>query len=183
VSAPTVDPALQLALRAFTALLFGAAALHKLRGADDFRAALAGYALLPASAVAPVAALLVGCEAAIALGALLPGTAPLACLAGAGLIAGYGGAIAINLVRGRRAIDCGCGGPGGARPLRADLLLRNGAVAALLCVTALAPGPRPLVWLDAATVAGATATLALLYAALDVAGANAARRPALEASA
>jgi hypothetical protein len=106
---------------------------------------------------------------------LLPASAAAACLAGALLLALYGAAIGINLVRGRRAIDCGCGGPGGSRPLRADLVARNGGVALLLCVAALAPGPRTLVWIDAATVAGAIAMLALLYAAIDVAAANAAR--------
>jgi len=181
VTAPSPDPALVLALRAAAALLFGAAALHKLRGAREFRAALADYALLPGLAVAPAAGMLALVELAIAVGCLLPGIAPLACIAGALLMVAYGAAIAINLARGRRAIDCGCGGPGGARPLRADLLLRNLAVAALLCVAALAPGPRPLVWLDATTVVGATAMLAFLYAALDIAAVNSARLPALEA--
>lgn len=181
MTTPTLDPALLLALRAAAALLFGAAAVHKLRSATDFRAALADYALLPAAAIAPVAGGLIAAEGAIAIGCLLPGSATTACLAGALLITAYGVAIAINLARGRRSIDCGCGGPGGARPLRADLPLRNAAVAGLLCIASLAPSARPLVWLDAATVAGATATLALLYAALDVAAANTARLQSLEA--
>ena len=92
-------------------------------------------------------------------------------------------AIAINLLRGRRAIDCGCGGPGGARPLRADLLTRNAGVAVLLFVAALAPSPRALVWLDAATIVCAIALLALLYAAIDVAAANRARLVSEEAPA
>jgi hypothetical protein len=173
--APTLDPALQLALRGAAALLFGSAATHKLRDPAGFRDALGAYALLPEATLAPSVAALIAAEAAITIGCLLPASAAAACLAGALLLALYSAAIGINLVRGRRAIDCGCGGPGGSRPLRADLVARNGGVAALLCVAALAPGPRTLVWIDAATVAGAIAMLALLYAAIDVAAANAAR--------
>jgi len=180
---PTLDPALQLALRGAAALLFGSAAVHKLRDPAGFRAALAAYGLLPEAALTASVAALVATEATVAIGCLLPGAAAAACLAGALLLALYSAAIGINLVRGRRAIDCGCGGPGGARPLRSDLLVRNAGVAALLCVAALTPGPRPLVWLDAATIAGAIAMLALLYATIDVAAANGARLRSEEAPA
>jgi hypothetical protein len=123
----------------------------------------------------PSVAALIAAETAIAIGCLLPAAAPLACLAGALLLTLYSVAIGINLVRGRGTIDCGCGGPGGARPLRADLLLRNAGVAVLLGAAAITPSPRALVWLDAATIACAIAMLALLYAAIDVAAANSAR--------
>jgi len=173
--APTLDPALQLALRGAAALLFGSAAVHKLRDPVGFRDALGAYGLLPEATLAPSVATLIVAEAAITVGCVVPASAAGACLAGALLLALYSAAIGINLARGRRTIDCGCGGPGGARPLRADLVARNLGVAALLCVAALAPSARALVWLDAITVAGAIAMLALLYTAIDVAAANAAR--------
>jgi hypothetical protein len=182
-AATTLDPALQLALRGAAALLFGSAAVHKLRDPAGFRDALDAYGLLPETTLMPGVAALIAAEAAIAIGCVLPASAAPACLAGALLLALYSAAIGINLVRGRRAIDCGCGGPGGARPLRADLVARNAGVAALLCVAALTPSPRTLVWLDAATVGCAIAMLALLYAAIDVAAANAARLHSEEAPA
>jgi len=180
VNGVVIDPAIQLALHGAAALLFGSAAVHKLRDPAGFRSALDAYELLPGAALAPCMAALIAAEGAIAIGCALPATAAAACLAGASLLALYSVAIGINLVRGRRAIDCGCSGPGGARPLRADLLVRNAGVAGLLCIAALAPGSRPLTWLDAATITGTIATLALLYAALDVAAANAARLHAQE---
>jgi hypothetical protein len=183
VIASAPDPVFQLALRGAAALLFGAAALHKLRNPAGFHVALAAYGLLPAAALTPCMAGLIAVESAIAIACLLPGAATVACLAGALLLAVYSLAIAVNLVRGRRTIDCGCGGPGGERPLRGDLLLRNAGVAALLCIAALAPSARALVWLDAVTILGAIATLSLLYAALDVAAANTARSNSQEAPA
>lgn len=169
------DPALQLALHAGAALLFLAAAVHKLRDLSDFRAALGGYGVLSERALAPAAAALVTAETAVGAGCLIPGAAPAACLAGAGLLALYSGAIAWNLARGRRSIDCGCGGPGGRRPLSRGLLARNALLTALLLLAALPAGARVLVWLDALTAVFLLAVMALLHAALDVALANAAR--------
>lgn len=170
-----IDPVVQLALRSGAALLFLSAAVHKLRDLAGFRAALAGYRLLPRRALAPAAAGLAVAEIAVGAACLVPALAAAACLAGAGLLALYAGAIAFNLARGRRAIDCGCGGPGGRRPLGAGLAFRNAALVALLLVAALPATARPFVGLDAVTGAGWLAALVLLYAAADVALANAAR--------
>jgi hypothetical protein len=175
IGALAVDPALQLALYGAAALLFLSAAAHKLRDLAGFRSALGAYALLPASALAPAAATLAAAEVAVGTGCLIPFVAPAACLAGAGLLAVYSGAIALNLARGRRSIDCGCGGPGGRRPLSAGLLARNAALAALLVLAAFPAGARTLVWLDAFTCVSLLIALALFHAALDVALANAAR--------
>jgi hypothetical protein len=87
----------------------------------------------------------------------------------------YSAAIAMNLARGRRDIDCGCGGPGGARPLSGGLLARNAALIVLLLLSTLPEGERALVWLDALTATALLVTLVLCYAALDVVFANSAR--------
>lgn len=166
------DPAVQATLRAAGALLFAAAAWHKLRDRKAFREALAGYRLLPAACLGPAAIALPCAELAAALALATPGSAAAGALAGAGLVALYAGAIGVNLARGRRTIDCGCGGPGGRRPIGAGLLWRNGALAAALLLAARTPSPRPFTWLDGASVAGCVASLALLYAALDVLLAN-----------
>jgi len=169
------DPALQLALRGGAALLLVAAASHKLRDLGAFREVLRAYGLLPGWALAPVGAALAGAEAGVGVACLAPGLAPAACAAGAGLVALYSSAIAYNLARGRRSIDCGCGGPGGRQTLSGSLLARNAVVVALLLAAAVPAADRPLVWLDAITAGGLLAALALLYAAADVALANAAR--------
>jgi hypothetical protein len=74
----------------------------------------------------------------------------------------------VNLLRGRRDLDCGCMGPGArGGKIGGALLARNAVLiaAALACLPP--PGPRALVWLDFVTVPFAVAVLALLYAAVE----------------
>ena len=50
--------------------------------------------------------------------------------------------------------------------------MRNAVLLAAVCVCVLAPSGRALVWIDTVTIAGGVATLALLYAATEIALAN-----------
>jgi hypothetical protein len=163
----TVDPALAWLLRGGLATLFASAAAHKLRDLASFRTALADYELLPRAGVALAALLLPAVEAGTAVGLCIPAFAPWAGLTAAALLALYGGAMAINLARGRRHIDCGCAGPARRRALGAALVWRNGALAVAALASALPAAPRPLLWVDGLTIGAGLAVLALLYAALD----------------
>ncbi len=158
-----IDPAIALALRLALAALFASAALHKLRDLASFEAALADYQLLPTAARRASAWLLVASEIA-AVAALLAGSALGAGLAAA-LLAVYAGAVAANLARGRRHIDCGCAGPALRQSLSGWLVARN----LVLCATSLgllAPeATRPLHALDLFTAAAAAISAGLLYAA------------------
>jgi hypothetical protein len=159
----TIDPALDLALRAALTLLLVAAAIHKLRDLRTFRATLAEYRLLPAQAVALGAAGIAAAELALAVGLHV---APREALFGtAALLVVYAGAIAINLARGRRDLDCGCGGA--RRTISEKLVARNVTVAALAVAGLLPLGPRALTWVDAITVAAVTAFAAAVYATVD----------------
>jgi len=158
-----MDPVVDLTLRTAMALVFVAAASHKLRDPGRFRATLAEYRLLP-EGLAPLVAV---AEVAAAGALLVPGTRAAGLLAAAVLLLVYGAAIAINLARGRRDIDCGCAGPGVRRPISGWLVARNAALAAAALVGLAPVHPRGLVWVDAVTVAGATAALAACYASLD----------------
>jgi uncharacterized membrane protein YphA (DoxX/SURF4 family) len=161
-----LDPALHWILRAALALLFAAAALHKLRDRRRFEATLGDYRVLPEAIVPAAAAAVPGLELAVAVLLLAPLAVPAAALAGAGLLAVYSAAIAANLARGRRHIDCGCLGGRGREPLSASLLARNGAlVAACLVLAASRPGGRGLAWVDFVSIAGGVAVLALLFTA------------------
>jgi len=103
-----------------------------------------------------------------AAGALLvPGARAAGLLSAATLLVVYGAAVAINLARGRRHIDCGCAGPAGRRPISGALVARNAALAALALAGLVPVHPRALLWVDGLTVAGATAALAAFYARLD----------------
>src|SRR2546428_2355471 len=161
-----MDPVIDFTLRTAVALLFFVAAGHKLRDLDRSRATLAEYRLLPAGLVSLVAALVVAVEVAAAGALLVPGARAAGLLAAAALLVLYGAAIAINLARGRRDIDCGCAGPAVRRPISGALVARNAALAALALAGLFPVHPRALLWVDALTVAGATAALAAFYASL-----------------
>jgi len=150
-----MDPVIDVTLRTALALLFFVAAGHKLQDLGRFRATLAEYRLLPAGLVPLAAALVVPSARAAGL------------VSAATLLVVYGAAVAINLARGRRHIDCGCAGPAGRRPISGALVARNAALAALALAGLVPVHPRALLWVDGLTVAGATAALAAFYAALD----------------
>lgn len=164
---PALDPALGWLLRGALAALFATAAVHKLCDLAAFRAALADYQLLPGAVLPAFAFLLPAVEVGVAFGFCVPAFAPCAAIAAAALLALYGWAMAINLTRGRRHIDCGCAGPAGRQAIGAPLIVRNAVLAAVALVSALPAAPRTLAWVDGVTIAAGVAVLALLYAAFD----------------
>ncbi len=166
MTALALDPALRIALRAALSLLFVCAAGHKLRDIAGFRAALANYDLLPQPTLGVFPVLLIGAELGTAAGLWLPGLGAAAAISAASLLVLYAGAIIINLIRGRRDIDCGCAGAARGQPLSAALVTRNGALATAALASALPMAARPLTWVDGVTIAGGVAALALLYAAV-----------------
>ena len=162
-----MDPAIDTTLRAALALLFLVAAGHKLRDPGRFRTTLAEYRLLPEALASIAAALVVAVELTVA-GALVAPTLRRPGLgSAAALLLVYAAAVAINLARGRRDLDCGCAGPAVRRPISGWLVARNVLLAGA-ALAGLAPvRARPLGWVDGVTVAGGAAVLAALYAALD----------------
>ena len=123
------------------------AAAHKARNYLEFRGVLLQYRLLPESLVPAVAPLIIAAEAAAGLALLVPAatltpstavlTPATGSLMAALLLCLYTGAIAVNLGRGRSAIDCGCGGQ--ATPLSGWLLTRNGLLLCLAWAAAALP--------------------------------------------
>jgi len=172
----TLDPALSLALRGGLALLLAAAAWHKLRDLTAFRAALAGYQLVPERALRVAACVLIAAELATASALVLSSRAAGAAVT---LLALYTGAVALNLARGRREIDCGCFGPAARQPLSFALVVRNLGLIALGLVCALPVAARALVLLDGLTIAAGIALGALLHGAINGLIANAPRLRAL----
>lgn len=176
-----MDPVVAVTLRVALALLFASAATHKLRDLAAFRATLADYRILP-DATVPLAAVAVAVmEPTIA--AMLLAWPAAGAPAAAALLLLYAGAIALNLARGRRHIDCGCAGPAARRPIGAGLVARNVVLAAAALVTLAPAASRTLVWVDVATIVVATVTVALLYGAADRLLALAPRAAALRGSA
>lgn len=144
------DPAAKGAVIGALALVLLGAAWHKLSEPNAFLSALAAYRLLPDRLVDPAARLVPLVEIALGAGMLVPLTRGPALVGVAALMLAYAGAIALNLLRGRSYIDCGCGGA--AHPLSWGLVARNGVLAMAALAVSGATVDRPLVWLDAVTL-------------------------------
>ncbi len=158
-----IDPVFGFFARVSIAALFAVAVLHKLQNPRLFVAQLENYRLLPHALLTPAALLLCLTELFVVGGTLA--NFSLASLTAAVLLSLYTGAMIINLWRGRRDIDCGCAGPAASQALNNWLPVRN-LVLILVSLIALAPSAqRPLIWIDFATIAAASATLLLLYQA------------------
>lgn len=161
-----LDPAIGVLLLGCFALLFATAALHKLRALAQFAAVLRAYRVLP-EAAAPLAPLVPLTELAVALALLVPAARSAAALTGAALLAAYAAAIGANLLRGRRDLACGCGGPDEARPIAPWMVGRNLLLAALLAGTLVPWQARALSATDGLTAGAGIAVATLLYAAID----------------
>ncbi len=168
-----VDPAIPLVIALSLALLWFVAAAQKLRGFAVFVTVLADYRLVPRRATRACAGAVIGLELALGSCLLTPVLRSLALAGSVLLLALYAVAIAVNLFRGRRFIDCGCMGPVGQQSLSGSLVARNLSLACLALAAMLPVQGRALVWLDAIAVTAAVCAAALLYAAINRLIANA----------
>jgi hypothetical protein len=157
-----IDPAIGLLIVAGAALLFARAAVHKLRDLAQFEQILAAYRVLPAGTGA-ASRLLPLLELAVAAGLMVPASRLPASVAALLLLLIYALAIAINLLRGRRDISCGCGGPRDRTRIAPWMVARNVVIAVALALTLLPWGGRDLVFTDAVTLSFGLVTLALVH--------------------
>lgn len=140
-----IDPVLQQVLGMALALLFLHAAWHKWTAGLRFEAQLAEYRILPEAMVPSAARTLMVVEGLVAIGLLLPFSRQPAALLAALLLGAYGLSIAVNLVRGRHHIDCGCGDT--PQLLSPWLVGRNLALVVASLLLALPAAPRaPATW-------------------------------------
>ena len=150
-----------LAIRVLLSLVFLTAAVGKIRHRLAFQGVVANYRLVPEFAVPAFALLLPLAEAAVA-GALLFVPPYWPELAAAVLLMTFAAAMAINLRRGRRHIDCGCFQSALKQTLRWTLVARNAGLALLLAL----PAAVPEVALSESGVAEALFTGTLLFVLL-----------------
>ena len=138
----------------------------KLRHRRDHARALDAYALLPEGAGRWLAPVLGVAECAAALAIWPMGTRAAAALLILALLVLYSAAIAINLLRGRRDIACGCGGAATHVPLSGWLLARNAALMAVALALHEAPQALALAgasWPSALAALAVATLLVLLY--------------------
>jgi len=160
-----IDPVIELSLRLALALLFAAAAWHKVSDRIHFGATVSSYQLLPSWLVAPFTWVLPSAEVSVAFGLLLPPTRQAAAVGAAMLLFVYAGAIGVNLARGRREIDCGCFASSARVPLSNWLVARNVILILAAFILVMPVRPRALIWIDVLTITTAVTTLSLLWSA------------------
>jgi len=174
-----IDAVIARACGATVALILLIGAIDKLRDRELFEAIIDNYRLLPTGVVSGFARILPLAEFAAAALLLWPAARLLGAVLSTGLLALFSTAIAVNLLRGRRDVDCGCGGASGRQPLSWWLILRN-AVLVLMTLAGASEGVlRDMAWLDAFTTIAATLALLALYAFFNQLGANAPRLQSL----
>ncbi|WP_353227877.1 MauE/DoxX family redox-associated membrane protein [Novosphingobium sp.] len=128
-----------------TGIVFVEAGLAKLRHRELVPGVVANYRILPDGLVNPVAAALplaeLGLGLALFVSVVTGGGLRIAALPAAALFVVFAAAMAINIVRGRRMIDCGCGRSQLRQPLSWGLVVRNLVLAALVAIHAIGVAP------------------------------------------
>lgn len=134
------DPSIILASRILSAFVFGAAVVGKLRHHQEFVGVVANYRLLPDMVVAPAAWSIIIVESLIVfslgsgLGQFVGASVAMLMLCLFAL------AMAINIRRGRRDIDCGCFQSALRQHLSGALVVRNMLLSATLLPLLLSAG-------------------------------------------
>lgn len=130
----TLDPSIAIAARGLAILVFGMAVLGKLRHREEYIGVVANYRLTPEALISPIAWLIILLEFAVVLGLAIDAWVAAGTLLAILLLAAFAVAMMINLLRGRREIDCGCFQSTFRQRLSAALVIRN-----LLLIVVLAP--------------------------------------------
>jgi Methylamine utilisation protein MauE len=159
-----MDPTLGLVLMlSLSALLIGAG-IHKLRNIAWFDELFLQYRLLPSrTRQLKLQRVLPYLEIAVGASLLVADLRPYAAMAAAVLLLTYASAIAINLRRGRRDLECGCGAYDHARPIAQWMVWRNVGIAMLASVGVVSWSDRPLQLIDCVTIGCGCVVIALLY--------------------
>jgi hypothetical protein len=162
-----LDPAIGYLIVAGIALLFASAAVHKLRDLARFAAVFAAYHVLPDAPARRVAWLIPCLELGIALALCWESSRRAALASAFTVLIAYAAALGVNLLRGRRDLDCGCGAARGRRVIADWMVWRNLLLASALGIAALPWSLRPVGMTDLLTVVGGLMVGATLYAAVD----------------
>jgi hypothetical protein len=162
-----LDPAFGYLIVAGVALLFASAGIHKVRGVARFTEIFVAYRVLPNVLGRRISRLIPCFEVAIAIALLWEPSRRMAVIAAIAALIAYALGMGLNLLRGRRDLDCGCGTARDRRPIAGWMVWRNLFLAAALGSAALPWSPRALNSTDLLTVMGGLIVAVALYAAVD----------------
>lgn len=157
------DPLLALIFSLVLSYVFVVAAIHKWKAMTEFRETILNYQVVPGFLVAPLAFAFPLVEFVSGVALLIPQTSSVAAVCVAMLLLTYILAMAINLLKGRRSIDCGCGGTDQKQNISEWLLIRNGVLVFFAwCVMTSVQG-REFSWFDWLVAFLATVVICLIY--------------------
>ncbi|MFT5132128.1 MAG: putative membrane protein YphA (DoxX/SURF4 family) [Gammaproteobacteria bacterium] len=159
----TFDPIIPVTCALTLSYVFVVAGFHKIRDIVEFKSTLENYQVVPTFLLSFFVYLIPVLELLTGIALIVPFTSELAAISASVLLIMYLFAMGINLVKGRRTIDCGCGGTEQKQNISEWLLLRNGVLLFFAyCVTATVEG-RGLIWLDWVVVVLSTVIACLFY--------------------
>lgn len=176
-----MDPVITIIISICMSLMFGFAAAHKLNNIAVFKATIVEYQLVPLALTGVMAILLIAAESLAAILVLVPAIRTYGLMIMAVLLFLYTMGISINLLRGRRDIDCGCSGPASRHELSGWLVLRNLVMLSLVLFATSPLAHRPANWLDAVVVLFSVMVASGLYMGINQLLAQAPRLAALRA--
>jgi hypothetical protein len=162
-----LDPAFGYLIIAGIALLFASAGVRKLQGLARFTEIFAAYRVLPSALARRVAWLIPCLELSIAITLLWGPSRRMAVISAIAVLVAYASGLGVNLLRGRRDLDCGCSAARDRRAIAAWMVWRNLILAAALGIATLPWSPRLFNLTDFLTVIGGLIVGATLYAAVD----------------
>jgi hypothetical protein len=169
-----IEAMLLIIVRTFLAALLLASAAHKFMALDQFRLAVTDYDVLPRQMIGAVTWGLPLAELIIGAALLWQPFHLWAGVAAAMMFALYAVVMLVNLVRGRRDIECGCSF-GSGRTVSYALPFRNAGLAALAMVVAMIGVTVDIGVFAHVNAAACGVVMFLIYAGLDVLAANAQR--------
>jgi len=159
----SIDPVPQLTAALALAMVFGGGAASKMSAWAELEGVVRNFRILPGTLVPLVQWTLPPVELLLAVGVLVPATRAVSAAGMAALLALFAGAIALNVLRGRVDIDCGCFRSALRQNLSWWLVLRNGLLMALAAACLLPGTGRELGWADTFVVVMAACSLFAAY--------------------
>ena len=160
---PTLDPIYSLTIAILIAFVFALAGIHKVMDFARHAGVVADYRVVPAWSVPLLAPLVVVLELGAAFLVLMPFTRSTGLILIMGLLPIYIISIGLNLARGRKFIDCGCGWGSQSHQISAWLIVRNLTMMGITAVALLPSTNRPLYLVDWILAAFGGAAVIVIY--------------------
>jgi len=158
-----MDPVSVLLASLFLAWLFITAGWHKLREPRHYAGVIDAYDLPLLKGNKALVRSIAALELIVAIALLMIWTRPYAALLAAFMLTIYAAAIGINILRGKRDIDCGCSGPLGRQPLSGWLLWRNVLLVLMALYASSDMSARAISWFDWTVILFGSLLAILLY--------------------